>query len=277
MHGGYSTPRLSRRRRCRPIHATCSKCVVLIGEPQQLASWTNRSARLYGDDFRFLGSIGDDHVPRTPGWDRIVIETLSDMGTGLCYGDDLLQGSTLPTACFMTSDIVRALGYMCPPVLIHMYVDNFWMELGKALDRIRYLPEVVIDHMHMHTGKASRDSVYSNGESLVEPDRIRFTKYVEEQLDEDVARVRALFAPNGPHPTGTADLEQMAIERAARQAAEAELTALLRTRVFRWSAPLRRLRTWDIRFGVSRRVLSRHDALVSPHRVNFDRRRHSST
>jgi hypothetical protein len=128
----------------------------------------------------------------------------------------------------------------------------------------------------MHTGKASRDSVYSSGESLMEPDRIRFTKYVEEQLDEDVARVRALFAANGPHPREPADLEQLAIERAARQAAEAELTALLRTRVFRWSAPLRRLRTWEIRIGLSRRVLSGHDVLVSPDRINFDRRRHSS-
>jgi hypothetical protein len=243
-----------------------------IGEPQQLASWTNRSARTYGDEFRVLGSIGDDHTPRTPGWDEIVGATLNEMGTGMCFGDDLLQGSDLPTACFMTSDIVRALGFMCPPTLVHMYVDTFWLELGNALGRLRYLPNVVIEHLHFTKGKSSKDAVYSSGESLMDRDKAAFLSYLAERFDDDVARVRTLCnlhgqdvpisIVNSPHqaparqqaqppvsqstpPTEMED--RLSHEREARQAAEAELAAIRQTRSYRWMAPVRTFRGLDLR------------------------------
>ena len=245
----------------------------MVGAPQQLASWTNRSAKIYSDEFRFLGSIGDDHVPRTPGWDEIVCTTLSELGSGMCYGDDLLQGSDLPTACFMTSDIVRALDFMCPPTLIHMYVDTFWLELGNALGRLRYLPEVVIEHMHFTKDKSTKDAVYSSGESLMDTDKVAFLSYLDDRFDHDVAKVRALcdldprgstFVVDSPHRAparrralttlsqtthpAPSDLEdRLSLERDARQAAEAELAAIRKTRSYRWMAPLRTLRGLDLR------------------------------
>jgi hypothetical protein len=59
--------------------------------------------------------MGDDHRPRTKGWDQAYLDALRELGTGIVYGDDLLQGEKLPTQCAMTADIVRALGHMAPP------------------------------------------------------------------------------------------------------------------------------------------------------------------
>ncbi|HXW33848.1 MAG TPA: hypothetical protein VEJ87_04660 [Acidimicrobiales bacterium] len=165
-----------------------------IKEQRRLTAWLNDVARLYTADFRFFGSLGDDHLPVTMAWDIAVAKSLSNLGTGLCYGDDLLQGKNLPTACFMTSNIVQTLGYMCPPTLIHMYADNFWLELGGALERIQYMPDVVIEHLHPSKHKASRDAVYDASEALMKRDKIAFDTYMGEQFPKDVQKLRRSIA-----------------------------------------------------------------------------------
>lgn len=107
-----------------------------------------------------VGFMGDDHCPRTYGWDAKYLEALRDLGTGLVYGDDLLQRQNLPTQVAMTADIVRALGWMAPPGLTHLYVDNFWRDLGTAAGCLRYLPDVVVEHRHPFAGKGVMDAGY---------------------------------------------------------------------------------------------------------------------
>lgn len=99
----------------------------------------------------FIGFMGDDHLPKTPNWDGVIIETLRQLETGIVYGNDLIQGADLPTAAFMTSNIASTLGYMAPPELRHLYVDNYWKELGEGLDRLVYLKDVIIEHIHPNT------------------------------------------------------------------------------------------------------------------------------
>lgn len=95
-----------------------------------------------------IASFGDDHLPRTPGWDRLMLDAAHDLGSGVLYPNDLLQREALPTAPIITSDIVRALGWYSPPGIEHMYVDNWWRALGIGLERLRYLPDIIVEHMH---------------------------------------------------------------------------------------------------------------------------------
>lgn len=108
-----------------------------------------------------VGFMGDDHCPRTVGWDAAYLEALRELGTGMVYGDDLLQGERIPTQVAMTADIVKALGYMAPPVLTHLYVDNFWKDLGEQSGCLRYLPDVEIEHRHPVARKAAWDAGYA--------------------------------------------------------------------------------------------------------------------
>src|SRR6266487_5010403 len=39
-----------------------------------------------------IGFMGDDHRPRTKGWDAAYLEALHAMGTGIVYGNDLYKG-----------------------------------------------------------------------------------------------------------------------------------------------------------------------------------------
>ena len=129
------------------------------------------------DNFFFLG---DDHRPRTNGWDLIWEKTLCELGTGLVYGDDLLQGINLPTAVGMTADIVRTLDGMVPKGFAHLFLDNFWLRLGQDLNAIRYLPETIIEHLHPIAGKAGWDQGYQevNASAVVSADQQAFNDYI---------------------------------------------------------------------------------------------------
>src|SRR5215217_8262719 len=87
----------------------------------------NRYAVRYAGSYQALGFMGDDHQPASDGWDRRVLAALEELGTGIVYGDDRFQRENLPTSAFMTSDIIRALGWMAPPELGHLWVDNAWL------------------------------------------------------------------------------------------------------------------------------------------------------
>jgi hypothetical protein len=154
----------------------------------------NFAADMASKDAFAVGFMGDDHCPRTHGWDQAYLDALKDLGTGIVYGNDLLQGGSLPTQVAMTSDIVRALGYMAPPALRHMYVDNFWLSLGRAADCIRYLPDVIVEHRHPLAGKAQWDEGYMrvNDRAVYRADEQAFAEYVRTQLADDAAKVRAL-------------------------------------------------------------------------------------
>lgn len=140
-----------------------------------------------------IGFLGDDHCPRTVGWDTAYLETLHALGTGMVYGDDLLQGERIPTQVAMTSDIVSTLGHMAPPVLTHLYVDNYWLDLGRQAGCLRYLPDVVVEHRHPFAGKAAMDAGYArvNDAGMYDRDGQAYAAYAP-QLATDIAKVKAL-------------------------------------------------------------------------------------
>jgi hypothetical protein len=121
----------------------------------------NWAAGLIAPQYDALGFMGDDHLPRTAGWDAHVLGALAGPWPRVVYGNDLFQGERLPTAAFLPSRVVRAMGFMAPPVLRHLYVDNFWLDLGTQLGGLAYLPDVVIEHVHPAAGKTPMDERYA--------------------------------------------------------------------------------------------------------------------
>ena len=137
-------------------------CDVLMVEKngKGMAKPLNFAANHFRDKYRHFAFLGDDHRPRTKNWDTIFINALDELGIGLVYGDDLLQGQNLATAVAMSGEIVKELDGMVPQDMIHLYLDNFWMTLGKDLNALRYIPEVVLEHLHPIAGKAEWDDQY---------------------------------------------------------------------------------------------------------------------
>jgi hypothetical protein len=109
--------------------------------------------------FTHIGFMGDDHMVRTLDWDTKLMAAAGPCG--IVYGNDLHQQDNLPTSVVMSIDIVRRLGGMAPPEFGHLYVDNFWRDLGTRAGVLEYLEEVVIEHMHPHAKKAEMDQQYA--------------------------------------------------------------------------------------------------------------------
>lgn len=164
--------------------------------PSNMVTTLNHAALAAAGSPNFaLAFMGDDHRPRTVGWDSMYLDTLRELGTGLVYGDDLIQGERVPTQVAMTSDIVWALGYMAPPQLVHLFVDNFWLSLGRLAGCIRYRSDVVIEHMHPVAGKAGWDEGHKrvNTPEYYARDEATWRAYIEAgHLAADVAKVEAL-------------------------------------------------------------------------------------
>jgi hypothetical protein len=115
-----------------------------------------------------VGFLGDDHRPRTVGWDVVI-----------------------------TTDIIRTLGWMVPPGMIHLYLDDFWRRLGSDLDRLVYLPDVVIEHMHPHAGKGVWDDRYQevNSAEMYAHDGTILQRYLGTDWPTDRARLRTRLRP----------------------------------------------------------------------------------
>ena len=144
------------------------------------------------DPDTIIGNLGDDHRPRTPGWDRTLIRTLEE--PGIAYVDDGIHGERLPSAPFISASIVLALGWYALPACRHLYIDDAWRELGKAIGRLYYLPEIVIEHMHPAVGKGEWDDGYerANAQPAMLKDRKAFEGWVSRgERDRDAQRVRA--------------------------------------------------------------------------------------
>lgn len=135
--------------------------MLVHNERLRLGPTLNKWATQMMTEYRMIGFMGDDHRPRTAGWDKRFYEVLGgETGLGVAYGNDLIQGENIPTAVMLTSNIVRALGRMVPVGLVHMYLDNYWRDLGEALGRRTYCNDVIIEHMHPIAGKAEWDAGY---------------------------------------------------------------------------------------------------------------------
>jgi len=167
-----------------------------VGDHRSMVDALNREALIAaGGSSRAIAFMGDDHRPRTVGWDAAYLDALEKL-PGLVYGNDLIQGANLPTQVAMSTEVVRALGHMAPPPLTHLYVDNYWLALGRATGCITYLPDVVVEHVHPIAGKTDWDDGYRrvNDRSMYERDAKAFEAYWNEHGARDVAAVRKAVA-----------------------------------------------------------------------------------
>lgn len=149
-----------------------------VGPRLRLGGTLNLWAPRYALDYGAIGFMGDDHLPITQNWDQELAAEIMRNSGGLAYGNDLIQGANLPTAVLMDAAIVRALGYMVPPGLTHMYLDNFWRDLGQALGKLAYRADVIIQHLHPLTQQVAWDEGYIEVAQFMGPDDDIYQEFV---------------------------------------------------------------------------------------------------
>lgn len=141
------------------------------------------------DRHDILGVLGDDNRFRSVAWD---IEFMGALESGgIAWGDDGVQGERLPTAWFMTLNIVKALGWVANPALNHFYLDNSVLELGRAANCLHYLPDIKIEHLHFSFGKSALDETYVHTMAVGSGDNSRFYGWLSSpQFNIEVEKVK---------------------------------------------------------------------------------------
>jgi hypothetical protein len=146
----------------------------------------------YAEEYEALGFMGDDHRPRTRGWDSAYLRNLQQLGYGYVYGNDLLMGERIPTQVAISSSIIRTLGFFGPPGFTHLNVDVTWKDMGEAIGKLRYLDDVVVEHMHPAAGKANEDAGYKhvNSKAMVRLDEQEYVRWKRDDFPKQVALVQ---------------------------------------------------------------------------------------
>ena len=143
------------------------------------------------DYYDYLAFLGDDTFPHA-GWCPRIMEALQATPNSIVYGNDLIHGQGLPTSVFMDANIVRTLGYMAPPTLQQLFVDNYWKALGEHLGTLTYLNDVIIEHLHPLVGKAPSDASYEAAYSgdRWKQDEEGFNWHMQTQFPKDLEKLR---------------------------------------------------------------------------------------
>lgn len=147
--------------------------------------------RLYQDYFTLSG-IDDDTIVTTDGWDLLLSLPLKAKGYGVSWGNDTIQNGRVPTKWTITTNIIDALGFVCPPGLIHLFIDDFLARIGQELNSAHYAPNVMMEHHHWLNKKAEMDETYMEtaARETWDHDERVFTEYMTGQFHDDIERVK---------------------------------------------------------------------------------------
>lgn len=178
---------------------TCNKIIVSnsprFGMSDPLNEGVNQLlSKQWYDHVYFLG---DDHVIQTPQWDTTFLNYLSTVknNIGIVYGNDLLRKDQLPTACLVSSKIIKELGYMCYPKLCHLYIDNYWKDLGSGCGILKYFDDVIIEHFHYANKKSIKDENYQivNAKSMYATDSKIYKEWHAKERLQEIAKIKGLL------------------------------------------------------------------------------------
>lgn len=161
---------------------------ININKQYGLGPPLNIVAKKYCNNYDYIGFAGDDNRIRTNQWDIKLIQRISDIRYVIASGSDLFRHDKLPTWVVIDSAIIKILGFMSPPTIQHLYIDNFWKDLGEKLNTFKYYDDIVIEHMHYSNNKSTKDKIYSEVNSMTKylSDMIAYKQYKETKMQEDI-------------------------------------------------------------------------------------------
>lgn len=166
---------------------------VIVNPRMRMIPALNWHAKYLAKMYDIVGFMGDDHRLRNVYTAMLIDNTIGEKG--ILYGDDGFQGANLPTAVFITSNIINALGYMVPETFTHLHADTVWKRWGEATNTLRYVQDLKIEHMHPHAGKAESDDIYDdvNSGAMYAADNKALEDYMRDGFQRDVDKINNAY------------------------------------------------------------------------------------
>lgn len=162
-------------------------------------------AQCYGDAVRaawqdveerdWVGLVADDLVPCTGNWDTALLKHLQ--GWNVVSSNDGWQATTgnilrdrLHGAIAWSGPLARAVGWIFPDGLTHIFHDDVWETIGRETACWQVRPEVMCKHLH-ESLEGSVPPTMDRESALWKHDESWFKDWVASSKNECVAKVRA--------------------------------------------------------------------------------------
>jgi len=130
---------------------------LLIDEPLRTPIINNILAeRAQGN---ILMIANDDQVFRDKNWDNRLDEEVAkfpDEIYCMWFNDGRYQ-ETICTFPILSAEWFNTLGYIEPFLFEHFNCDLWTWQIGKMINRLHYIPDILVEHLHPDTGKANAD------------------------------------------------------------------------------------------------------------------------
>jgi len=168
------------------------KCFTVDNKRPGLVYPLNYAYDHFKKEYSIYGFIGDDVSIHTRGWETIIFNIIKNKNYDVvAYGNDLLRGDCLLTSFFIGHEFLNKIGYMAYPKLNHVYVDTFWRLVASKVNKLIYLPNVVIKHDHYTiTAETKFDSTYHRTSKFAHSDEIVYFEMQNKNLNNIIGLLK---------------------------------------------------------------------------------------
>lgn len=129
-------------------------------------------------NYDYVSFQADDIVIHTKGFDKMIIDEFNNSSWQILHFEDLLHHGKLANHWTLRMRLVKEFGFIILPVLIHMFGDNFWTTIGNETNSIKFMPEIVFEHRHFMTRKATIDDTYKRSDAVFQQDQQAYKEFM---------------------------------------------------------------------------------------------------
>jgi len=145
----------------------------------------------------FYGLLTDHSRPLTQDWSGRLEREAGDWGIASSVnGKPRFNKRTgrQRLDCFaIGGKLVRALGYIWHPSMVHLYADDVLEDIGYSLGVLKFVPEVVFDELQLRDGTLRPDGNSQRvfrGRPYWPLDREAYARWLEHEFDQTISRLR---------------------------------------------------------------------------------------
>ena len=126
----------------------------IVTQPAWLSYALNRGFANHPDE-PWYGILNDDHLPKTEGWERAIIDAAGTNGIAWPHDNYAKRIS-----CHVKGgDLVRKLGWFVCPSIKHFWLDDVDELIAKHVPAT-FLEHVIVSHEHVNAGRMQPDRTY---------------------------------------------------------------------------------------------------------------------
>jgi hypothetical protein len=167
----------------------------IVGSPFDSICETTRGALPLYRDLDWVGTVTDDVVPETSGWEAKLLEW-QDGRTIVSCDDGSQAPKRMAGAIIWPISVFRAVGYWVPSGFKHCFVDDLWETLGRETGCWRVRMDVMVRHLHPFGAGGVQDDTHfhSYRSDKWENDSALYDDWKLYHKDKAIARLRSFLA-----------------------------------------------------------------------------------